>query len=372
MDSRTLYIAPKPTLRMSWFQQLASRLIGGSVGKLIISAQNNPELKVEAVRLYNQFIADKKSIISVDRLNIQTHDGASLDTVEVKLSGDQDGSQRPYIIFIGGVGSCYERSLGVMADLAESINAISIGFNLRGVCESTGAAYSKNDSITDGIAQVQRLLAQGVNPRYIFLKGESYGSAIAAEVCDYFHNAGTDINVFCGRAFSNLHDEISGLVRDGVSQTVSTLAKPIIKSILYSANWNADTYHSFANIPEQNREYLLVRSSKEIRRGRTDDPVVKHTESLHYALRREQKMLNVSSSIDDSVADDIKQKSRARKFITESPDANGHIVPLVQLKNYNNTSGLSFFCQFVLRRNQADASKIASAAEAASTSPASR
>lgn len=354
MNGRTIYIAPKPTLTMNWFQRWMSSLLGGRIGSLIISAQNDPDLRNEAADRYNQFIDNKQSTISANRFTIQTHDGALLDTVEVKMNEDQDNSQHPYIIFLGGVGSCYERNLNLMVTLAETTNAVCIGFNPRGVCESTGAAYSKHDSLTDGIAQVQRLIDNGVNPGWIILKGESYGSAVAAEVGEYFHNKGLNIYVFCGRAFSSLSEEVSGLVSRGINKAVSTVAKPFIKGILYSTNWDANTYKSFKNLPEQNREYMLVRSPRETRAWRKDDLVVGYTESLHYALRRDQKMQNVNSrSIDDSDMTAEKQKSRARKFMTEAPGTNGHIVPLARLTNRNNEDGLSFFRQFVVRSNQA-------------------
>jgi acetyl esterase/lipase len=144
-----------------------------------------------------------------------THDGAHLDTFEIKHSSQNeiDPQHQKYIINLVGNGMCYEEIIPAMQRDANDLEANVVGFNFRGVSQSTSRAKSKDDLVIDGIAQVQRLLEQGVSPQNIILKGHSLGAGVASLVALHFHQLGQPINLFNSRSFSSITNVLTGAIR---------------------------------------------------------------------------------------------------------------------------------------------------------------
>ena len=143
---------------------------------------------------------------AVSRYPVSTHDGAPLDTLRIKLEGANDSKEEKYIInFCGNMGSCFD-SLGDRKAEADAGYTV-IGFNYRGVLGSRSDNYrpeSKQNLIDDGIAQVQALLDDGVEPHNINLSGISLGGAIVLEVAAHFHRKKVPIRVFSDRTFASI------------------------------------------------------------------------------------------------------------------------------------------------------------------------
>lgn len=201
-----IYNAPKPKYSgWEWFKFIAIRavfppvllwdlikigankLLGEWVSGLVLPAQNEnfDDLAVsdDTVSNYNEddLICEKHDVI--------THDGAHLDTFEVRHRPQEsiDPKYQKYIINLVGNGMCYEHIIDDIKEDSKALKANVIGFNLRGVGQSTGKAKSSEDLVADGIAQVQRLLDQGVSPQNITLKGHSLGAGVASLVAQHFH-----------------------------------------------------------------------------------------------------------------------------------------------------------------------------------------
>lgn len=377
MLARQIYIAPKPNeTRTEVIQNIATwifpptalwkasklginKLIGQKIGKLLIPAQHNQVLTDEASELYKTFLMKLERSVVLRRMTVRTYDNASIDTVEISVeSNNIHVDDRPYIIKFGGNGGCFERGLNSMLGNAIKLGAVMVGFNYRGVCQSDNSTNSKTDSLVDGIAQVQRLLDQGVKPINIFLHGNSYGAGIVALVGEYFHHRGIAINIAPMRAFSSLTNAIVGLICKGeFSQNkketmnlkiLSKMAKPLIKFVLTITDWEVDTASAYKKIPEKNKEYSVVRSRKEIRSGRKDDGTVPYDMSLHAALRSTRKQMKDNFiKKQGSIPEQFKQYNKARKFEALAPDIDGHLVPEEELTNRYGVNGMQFFQQFV-------------------------
>ncbi|WP_133137497.1 alpha/beta fold hydrolase [Legionella rowbothamii] len=403
-----VYNAPKPRYSgWEWFKFIAIRsvfppvlfwdliklgankLLGEGVGSLVLPAQNESFVHLavsdDSVSYYND------DNLACEKHEVITHDGIHLDTFEVKYKSQEniDPKYQPYIINLVGNGMCYEHIIDDIKEDAQALKANVVGFNFRGVGQSTGRAKSKDDLVLDGIAQVQRLLDQGVSPQNITLKGHSLGAGIASLVAQHFHQLGQPINLFSSRSFSTITNFLVGNVRlerneegkaighkDGITGIVlGWLFKPFVKFGVALVKWEINAGSAFKGIPEAYKEYIVVRSSKEIRENRIDDAVIPHYASIHKELtsdRREKK-----AKIDKEIAnlDDIIHKADPltkpglakareavvearekiksdRKMETDVQDENGHNSAWSTLHNRSGKSAQTFFREFVQRTEE--------------------
>jgi pimeloyl-ACP methyl ester carboxylesterase len=410
-----IYQAPKPTYPATfWFKAIISRLLfppillwdaikvignrlgGVGLGKVILPAQSIYISECDRAIIQNHL----GNLNQLGQLNvvphvIQTHDGAILDGIQISAISDEpipEPEKEKYIIYFNGNGICYEQMINQMVADAIELQCHCIGFNFRGVCQSTGVAKSKKDLINDGIAQVQFLLDQRVDPEHITLKGHSLGAAVATLVAKHMHDNGHKINIFNGRSFSTITNVVVGHIRTRVSggsaqqtghretlgyKILGWLATPFIKLALALTKWEINAAKAFRAIPEDYKEYMLVRSSAKTRRqqglGVKDDVVINHYASLHAALkdiRRAQKAqvdkcakaINNARSI-PLLAEELteagykvaigKEHFKARKMVVKNaPFKDGHLEdPASLCDRYQGFKGSDCFLRF-FRRSQ--------------------
>lgn len=117
------------------------------LGKIILSSQFIRLNEKEKISSHEFLITQPK---------ITTFDGAQLDTIEIKQQ-EQDEEQS-YIIYFRGNAELYQETLDEILEDCRKTNCNAIAFNYRGVGNSSGLALEANNLITDGIAQVERLL----------------------------------------------------------------------------------------------------------------------------------------------------------------------------------------------------------------------
>lgn len=403
-----VYNAPKPTYSTwEWFKSIALRIVfppvlvwdlfklganklfGRFISQLVLPAQNSSfdHLAVtdELLELYNtqDLICEKHEVI--------TYDGAHLDTFEVKHN-DQNNlapEHQKYIVNFVGNGMCYEHIIRDMKSDAAALKANVVGFNLRGVGKSTSSPQSKDDLVTDGIAQVQRLLDQGVSPQNITLKGHSLGASIATLVAQHFHQQGQPVNLFNSRSFSSITNFLVGNIRlardeDGAALgqkesagkiILGWLLKPFIKLGVALVNWEINAGSAYKSIPDAYKDYIVVRSRKEIRNERYDDMVIPHYASIHKDLTSERRAKKATidreiANLDhmmqdadpltkpglanarDALVQARHQLKSDRKMEDENPLGNGHNSHWSSLNNRSNKSSQTFFNEFVTRVEQ--------------------
>lgn len=406
-----IYNAPKPKFSgWEWFKFIAIRtifppillwdlikfgankLLGALVGSLVLPAQNDNfdylAVRDDTVNNYNEddLVCEKHEII--------THDDAHLDTFEIKHKSQEhiEPQYQKYIINLVGNGMCYEHIIDDMKEDAKALKANVVGFNLRGVGQSTGRAKSKEDLVTDGIAQVQRLLDQGVSPQNITLKGYSLGAGVATLVAQHFHQLGQPINLFNSLSFSTITNFLVGHIRlerdesgapighkDSIGGIIlGWLAYPFVKFGVALAKWEINAGSAFKSIPEAYRDYIVVRSRKEIRGNRIDDAVIPHYASIHKELtsERRKKKAEIDKEIEKIDKSDLLTKPELakaretlvqarekiksdRKMETDSRYENGHNSDWGSLHNRSGKSAQVFFTEFVQRIEEDHAVKSA-------------
>ena len=335
-------------LRIIFFPILFGDLIN-AISEKIIEKLVTPRLP----NLMKSPVDVRDDGVNLSKHTIVTYDNCELDTLEINCSDEKNISlnegDKTYIINFVGNGMCYEMIAQEMVDDAKALACNVIGFNQRGVGRSTGRAWSKGNLVTDGIAQVQRLIDQGVNPEHIFLKGHSLGSGIATLVARHFHAHGQKVNLFNGRSFSNLTNVVTGKFRK-MNRVFAYIAKEFIKIVLFLSKWEIEAADAYQGLPDTHKEYMVVR----------DDPVITPFGSLHAALRsvsRTQKnkidqalkQYTQQDPLEDGMSDDSsKQKmdelQKARDLfkvrkMNVSEYYNGHTVGMFYLvSQFDNRS----------------------------------
>ena len=384
-----LYWTFPPTLLWGAMKWAVNRLAGEALSKLVLPAQAMrddtmlAELNYKTIRECRSDLitAANQQNLELNQLKVKTHDGAILDTVELinpALKG-KPPSEQNYIVAFTGNGVCYELNASDMLEDCKEVGCNVVGFNFRGVVNSEGKPKSKDDLVTDGIAQIQRLIDKGVPPERIRLKAHSLGAGVASLVAKHFHDHGQPIILFNGRSFSNITNFIVAHLRglgDGYSETttgklIGYLAYPLIKLTLALTKWEIEAASAYKALPKDHRDYVVVRSDKEGRQYKAiDDTVIPHYASLHEALKSErtdelaqiekaikaikklaEKEDRLLSKSDNARLAELEQQAQRIKFhkVEVSNYGQGHNLPLAELKSRDNKNAKEYFQAFFKR-----------------------
>lgn len=345
-----------------------TKLVAALVGRSVLPAQNRDCSKWKITKEDLTQLNAEGNFLIYKKYAVNTNtDGITLDTFEVKHYSqvDLDPESQRYIINFVGNGMCYEYYGSDIQRDAFELKANVIGFNFRGVSESTGRTQSKDNLVADGITQVQRLLDKGVLPENIILKGHSLGGAVASLVAAHFHAQKQPIYVFNSCSFSNITDVIEGRIRllffcqneNLIGKALAWLTRPLIKYVLRVTNWEIDAASAFKTIPEEYRDYIVVRGEKKAEKNRGHDGVIPYYASIHKALteERREKKVEIETEIENS--DDTNEISRLRKqreriscYRKMKHDfKHGHNQDWESLHNRYGVYAHSFFNHFVAR-----------------------
>jgi hypothetical protein len=199
-------------------------------------------------------------------LNIITSDKISVDTVEI--IPDVRSAATPHIVKFNGNSMTYHDHLQSMIDAANDMGAVMIAFDYPNVGNSDPIRlYSQQPLVNAGIAQVQRLLDQGVDPDKITLDGSSLGGAIAALVAEHFYPS-IQLHLINDRSFSSVTAVLASMIG---TQNLNLLIKPT----LYLVGWEVNAARAFNKLPE-NKKMLIF--SKH-------DGTIKEAASLYAAVK---------------------------------------------------------------------------------------
>lgn len=209
---------------------------------------------------------------------------------------DSNSSQHLHVLYFNGNTGCYQDSAEeVNNDLLnfekENRPVTSVQFNYPGVLDSVGKVDKAADLIQSGIALVEHLHRDlGVPYEQIGLRGVSLGGSIASHVASYYHSRGIDLyRTYASKTFSSTTNvAISYLHKIPVIGTLlGLLFRPFIAIGLWASQWQLDTSAHFASLPENKREYSVIRTPKYLRdmHEPLDDMVLTYYTSLHTSWR---------------------------------------------------------------------------------------
>lgn len=281
-------------------------------------------------------------VSSISYPEIETSDGARLETLEL-ISPEQalkSPSEQHYVIFFNGNGMDLTDSLGDALGYMHEGHFNTVMFNYRGVGGLGAKPLSSDDLITDGIAQVQRLLDMGIPSKNIILRGISLGGGVATKVAEYFYlQEEKPIYVFNDRSFSSLQNVVIGHIRQlfntepfqddtMAGKILGYIAYPIVWGVLQFASWEIEASKAFKQIPPEYRDYAVVRTPKKNRLKQEDDFVITHFGSLHEDLADERAL----------------NKEKLKQLKSEAPEQQEEIQQLErELKHHKYEDRISRF-----------------------------
>lgn len=308
---------------------------------------------------------------------ISTHDHALLETLEIGhcSQNNLNDERRSFVIYFPDNHETLHSLISQMQDDALALERNVIGFNYRSVGQSTGHLKSAQDLWVDGLAQVQRLLDQGVKPEQITLKGKGFGGAIATLVAYHLMHHDQHVYLFNDRSFSSLSNLLAHKIFPIHSQA-NFLEKALFIALLFCVKvglsllkWDINTKHAFLEIKDQHKEYTVVRiphrTTQQEQLKSIEDKTIPYLASLHMGFKqsrhadKEAKKRIQALFADQAVALEafefsnmqFKNRLENRKMVvsnkatTRASDA--HDIPLCQLSNRKNVLGSTFFYHFV-------------------------
>lgn len=335
------YHAPNPYPKKSTFFSSISSIFSScsseSIGTMVIPAlQRSPntlsENTIKALSL--------KFNLTINTKPIETHDEASLETIQltpVKESLKPIKQQR-FIIKFNGNGMQYTDFLQDFSQEAEKLQETVIAFNYRGVGNSKKKPKAFQDLVTDGIAQVQRLLDLGADPKTITLDGLSLGGGVATMVAYHFHQQNKQVYLWNDRSFASLSKTVAGMLAPNLSGVTDNLVNNSLTclswSVLKPTGWDVDIASAYKTIPNEFKGYMVVAKQSDHSNG---DGVISHNASLHKGVHASEKETHLETG---------------HKVLAQYKLFGGHNLSRKQLISKNNhlETGQDLFEQFEMKK----------------------
>lgn len=265
--------------RNSWLSVPAifSKMLGRSVLPALT-------LGLEGSQKDTMEIIAKNNFVDIKNGTVVTHDEAILDTIEITPQSVkmQPISESRYLVKFRGNRGFYENWLEDDIKDANRYNARVIGFNYRGVGNSQKAPEGFHELVTDGIAQVQRLIDAGANSENILLDGESLGGAIATMVAHYFHSKNMPVYIWNSRSFFKLSTTAINMAVPNLPEKVKT----ILGFLIMGMGWEVDVASAYQKINPDYKAYMVIAKETEKHKG---DTVIPYSCSLHEAVRKNEE-----------------------------------------------------------------------------------
>lgn len=290
------YSAPNPFPQpLSYFTTFLSYCSAPSaylLGKLILPAQLQECINDN---IENIKTVESKYAVCVQPVAIQTYDLAILDSMQIiPETQPKPMNERFFIIKFNGNGMHYENHLERFAHDAQNLDHTVIAFNYRGVGNSKKAPNNFRDLVVDGIAQVQRLLDEGVDPEKITLDGLSLGGAVATMVAKYFHDQEKKVYLWNDRSLSSLLKAANKMIldEDSTHPLIVNCSTSITSSLFKMTAWEENIASAYNSIDEKYKRYMVVAKESEQSYG---DGVIPHSASLHKGVRAFEKSQHINT-----------------------------------------------------------------------------
>lgn len=284
----------------------------------------------QVVDEYNQALSRHKDSFDFNNFDLVTNDGQTLNTLEIKHSKNPE--QKKYMVHFLGRGAILEKNINDFIDDAKNLDCNIVTYNYRGCYNSSGKQTNCAQMIDDAVSQVNRLIKKGVQPNNITLYGASLGGMVATHAAEKLHANGMPVRLFADRTFSSLANQASGVFRlifkqkgfNLLGRIASNTVYPLVKSLSSLSGWETDITKAYKSIPETHKNYLIVRSSKEMRKKQPmlDDGIIDYRATIHYALKPERKREKARYKLNIIRAkkqlDCVEKSERAKKAIEKN------------------------------------------------------
>lgn len=229
--SRIIY----PVQHGDWYQEKGySKESGSDAFTSFVKEQQSKDSKMPAMK---ELSVRREPEKTRPQFTLSTGDTSSLDTVTLTPNNTENKvGKDKHVIYIGGRSENFEsRTYREASEDAANLGITAHLFNLPGMRSSTGRMSCLDDGTNAVIAQVKRLIEEGVEPHNIILKGNCLGAWIAGSAQDELSKQGIMVRGVRSNTFSTLEDVV-------VAHTPSVFV-PVVKtfsSLMKTLGWSYD------------------------------------------------------------------------------------------------------------------------------------
>lgn len=278
------YIPGKIASIPNWF-------LGATLGKRIVMGKRVLDEK-ENAQIHADFCEKIKTLqsempIEILQNQVITHDDARLDSIQIKYKPSKDHNNICIIKF-NGAGVLFEEDMATHANDSVRLKATIIAFNYRSIGQSKGKLTAKTQLVTDGIAQVQRVLDAGTKPQNIVLDGFSLGGSVATLVAKHFHDKGICINLFNDRSFSSVSSFATQRLAGEKSGTYQTVVELLLYLVAKTTNWEISTASAYRALPDKSKGYMHVADASTTYPENLGDGVIPPKSTLHEGIKNKR------------------------------------------------------------------------------------
>lgn len=151
-----------------------------------------------------------------------------------------------YIIWLNGLGGCYESQLERLGEYADTLEANVLVFNYRGVGDSTSnRPVRPKDLVTDTKAMIAFLTEKGVAPEDIVIHGFSLGGGVGAQAALQAPGV-KQINDRSFKSFSKAVKELVTLnLQKKIGKTAANVIGNLTAALIKGYNLDLDTSKTY-------------------------------------------------------------------------------------------------------------------------------
>ncbi|WP_133129227.1 alpha/beta hydrolase family protein [Legionella yabuuchiae] len=236
---------------------------------------------------YGTEALETKRTHNLQFFTLKTTDGAVLDSAEIIAAGEETKpmSQRTFVITCLPRERNFTHWIKDMNYSAQHIGCTMVSFNYRGVDYSKGMVWTHENMVNDVIAQVQRLIELGAKPENIGIEGLCLGGVTATIAAAKLHEDGYKVKLYNERSFRSMPRFLSGYI---LPHSDSSLKNPVtwlkyfvaglmyvlLAPVLWLAGWRTDAASAWEKIPPEDKNYSVVRMSKDSRSFEETDGII--------------------------------------------------------------------------------------------------
>jgi len=242
----------------------------------------------------------------LDFFTLETQDGAILDSVAIAAPDEEKKpmSERKFIISCLARRQNYINFTKYSAYSARKIGCTMIGFNYRGIDFSQGMVWTQDNMVDDIIAQVERLLALGVQAKHIGLEGDCLGGAVATIAAANLHKRDYPVKLYNLRSFRSTPRFLAGyLLPEATSSWLNPLTylKYIaagfsiifLTPVIWLSGWRLNAAAAWNKIPFADKDYSLVRMNEPLQYDRPDGVIHDGVASIASYIDEQRDMIRL-------------------------------------------------------------------------------
>jgi len=339
---------------MKWLKLIGFLSVLYAINKTFFSALVNPlQLVKLPPRIDLEAIRQDFPHLSINFADEKTDKNRNLITVTVK---------HPHscgtILVCNGQSATIREDIKIRSycKIAAETGYNVLGFDYAGTGNRKITSWSYRDLVHDGVFLAQKITKELSGSESLIIKGNSLGGAIAILVTKFCHDIGILAYLWSGKSFASTSSVLTGQLRtlkkSGHYETpttivISNMAKPLFSGMLLAANFEMDIASAYQSIPDNYKNYFVIRSARMDRANKKDDAMIPYCASLegNAEIKLAAKLSIKNENKNDPQKIDY-YRARRKCFAESAENAHGFPDEELFCRTLPNLTVNQLFCLF--------------------------